>query len=309
VLALSISLKDTFPLGRTAQMDYEQFWRTSLYQGLLAKSLAQHLKVCDPEEAFVAGLTLEIGFLILFDLYMKGKEQQTRVSFYPLESLLSWERERFGVSHREIGEVALQYWQFPGRIVACQAFPALEHQGEAAGLSRICRIAHELSALICRPDADFQKVFHSVASGFHVSPDVVNDVVIAALEEVNDTAETLKVEVEGEKDMLSLLEKAHATLSRLSDQVLQQGSVSAEHLPSFETLKGHEAERETITHTLEAVAHEIRNPLTAVGGFARRLAKTMDPASDGWKYVQAIIEGATRLEQSLTEIDETLKKT
>jgi HD-like signal output (HDOD) protein len=308
VLALSLSLRDTFPLGRTGQIDYEQFWRTSLYQGLLAKSLAQQLKACDPEEAFVAGLILEIGFLIFFDLYMKGKEEAMKISFYPLELLLSWEKERFGVNHREIGEIALRYWKFPGSIIASQSFPASEEQTELGGLSRVCRIAHELSALICHPDADFQSIFHAVASGFDVSPDTINEAVIASLKEVDEIAETLKVEVEGEKDMLSLLEKAHNTLSLLSDQVMQQQSaISTDNLPSFETLKGREGEKETITHTLEAVAHEIRNPLTAVGGFARRLAKTMDPSSDSWKYVEAILEGTKRLEQSLNEMGQTFK--
>jgi HD-like signal output (HDOD) protein len=308
VLALSLSLRDTFPLGRTGQIDYEQFWRTSLYQGLLAKSLAQQLKACDPEEAFVAGLILEIGFLIFFDLYMKGKEDATKINFYPLESLLSWEKERFGVNHREIGEIALRYWKFPESIIASQSFPASEKQAGLAGLSRVCRIAHELSALICQPDADFQRIFNAVASGFDVSPDTINEAVVATLKEVDEIAETLKVEVEGEKDMLSLLEKAHNTLSLLSEQVMQQQcAISTDNLPSFETLKAREGEKETITHTLEAVAHEIRNPLTAVGGFARRLAKTMDPSSDSWKYVEAILEGTKRLEQSLNEMGQTLK--
>jgi len=50
------------------------------------------------------------------------------------------------------------------------------------------------------------------------------------------------------------------------------------------------------------VAHEIRNPLLAVGGFARKLAASFDPASRGGKYVKIILEEASRLEKALSEM-------
>jgi two-component system cell cycle response regulator len=63
VMALSLSMKDTFPMSRVGPLDYELFWRSSLYQALLAKALAQRLRTCKPDVAFVAGLVLEIGLL------------------------------------------------------------------------------------------------------------------------------------------------------------------------------------------------------------------------------------------------------
>lgn len=310
VLALSLSLRETFPMGMAGQMDYERFWRTSLYQGLLAKSLAQQLKVCDPEEAFVSGLTLEIGFLIFFELYMKGKEDVPNRGFYPLGALLSWETGRFGINHREIGEIALRYWKFPERIVACQGVRKHEEQVELTGLTRVCSIAHDLSALICQPDADFRNIFHAAAEHLDVGQDVINEAVTTTLREVNEFADTLKLEVESEKDTFLLLEKARDTLGRLSEQILQQqrNMPADDDLPSFETLKSRGGRKETIVYTLEAVAHEIRNPLTAVGGFARRLAKTMDPSSDNWRYVEAILQEAKKLEQSLNEMSRDLPR-
>ena len=37
-MALSLSLRDTFPMGKIGGMDYDHFWKTSLYQALIAQN-------------------------------------------------------------------------------------------------------------------------------------------------------------------------------------------------------------------------------------------------------------------------------
>jgi HD-like signal output (HDOD) protein len=147
IMALSLSLRDTFLMGKIGPLDYEEFWHTTLYRALIAKSFAAHLKNCYPEKAFVAGLIMEIGLLILFDLRIKWDTEVPPIRLEPLE---------------ERGDI--------------------------------------------------------------------------------------------------------------------------------------------VEHTLQAVAHEIRNPLLAVGGFARKLAASFDPASRGGKYVKIILEEASRLEKALSEM-------
>jgi len=49
------------------------------------------------------------------------------------------------------------------------------------------------------------------------------------------------------------------------------------------------------------VAHEIRNPLIAVGGFARQLHEDLDPEDPRREYTGIILEEVTRLEQILRE--------
>lgn len=49
------------------------------------------------------------------------------------------------------------------------------------------------------------------------------------------------------------------------------------------------------------VAHEIRNPLLAVGGFARQLHEQMDPQDPRREFTGIILEEVTRLEQILRE--------
>ena len=149
IMALSLSLRDTFPMGRVGCMDYEAFWRCSIYRALLGKSLAQSIRTCNPEEAFIAGLTLEIGLLVFVDLFIKDKDEQAHFDQNAFESLLSWERERYGTDHREIGEIALRYWRFPDSIVACQR--PLEKPPEDRGedsLLQVCETARTLSSLM-----------------------------------------------------------------------------------------------------------------------------------------------------------------
>ena len=50
------------------------------------------------------------------------------------------------------------------------------------------------------------------------------------------------------------------------------------------------------------MAHEIRNPLVSIGGFARRIAKLVESSSPLRGYVEVIQEEVTRLEKLLREI-------
>jgi HD-like signal output (HDOD) protein len=301
IMALSLSLRDTFPLGKTGPMDYEQFWRTSLYRALLAKSLAQHFKACNPDEAFVAGLISEIGLLVLFDILIKGRDEDVQIDLASMEDLLVWERERFGLDHRQVGQVALRHWGFPEPIVS-----SLEHQGKAAlvegapVLARICEQAQMCSAMLFHPSRDLSTFFGEADKVLGLSSEVINQTLLATFEQVEGVAEGLKLELDREKDLMEIMEKANLALGKISSQLSDyEQDGERKSLPSFDGLDGDE---EVVQETLQAVAHEIRNPLMAVGGLARRLTSVLEPSSAGGKYAQIIFEEALRLEKALAEM-------
>jgi len=264
---------------------------------------------CEPEEAFVAGLTLEIGLLIYSDIYIKTIHEEMDLDIYPLGSLLSLEKKRHGIHHREIGEIALKFWKFPDNIVMCQRYYYEQSTSEMPELAKICCIAEKLSALICHEKSDLEPTMQTLTSSFGLTYDTIYDVVITAMHEVDETAQTLHIEIQGENDMLALMEKANRALIEISERIRDD---RYKHLsnepPSFDTLRSYNVTQNVeVIRTLQAMAHEIKNPLTAVSGFARRLAKTLDPTSEGWRYVEIILKEAQRLEHALDEASRGLR--
>ncbi|MBF0506023.1 MAG: HDOD domain-containing protein [Nitrospirae bacterium] len=303
VMALSLSLRDTFPMGKVGPMDFEKFWRSSLYQALLAKSFAQRLHTCNPEEAFVGGLILEIGLLIFFDMFVKGKGIERNLDLQPLEELLAWETDNYGINHRQVGAAALSFWKFPSIIVECQHFHSIESKEEKIPpLALVCEMAREFSALICKESIEWGTLFHKAEEIYNIDHDMLTDILIATFDEVQQVAGGLKVEMDKDKDILGLVEKANVSLSGLSEKILELQETASKHgLPSFENMTEIENDQD-VKYTLQAVAHEIRNPLMAVSGFAKKLSGALDPSSDGWKYVQIIIDESVRLESALSKM-------
>jgi HD-like signal output (HDOD) protein len=303
--ALSVSLRSAFPMGKVGQLDYEQFWRVSLYRGLIAKALAHRTGSCNPEEAFVAGLTMEVGLLIFFDLYVKGRNQEIDLTLEPLEGLLSREKEFCGVDHREVGKAALKYWKFPEAIISCQRYYGEAARGEnVPALCRLCEVARLFAKLLLQDSAKFHPFFLEAEHLFGLKLEAVNDIVFETFEEVRSISESLKVEIDKERDLMEVMEKANGALIRISEKVSKYSRGvtrpgEEKSLPSFESIDRHE---KAVEDTLQAVAHEIRNPLTVVGGFARRLATSSDPDSQIGKYAKVILDEAARLEKILATL-------
>jgi HD-like signal output (HDOD) protein len=306
IMALSISLRDTFPMGKVGVLDYEKFWRMSLYRALISKSLAEHISQTNPDEAFVGGLTMEIGLLILFDLFLRKEEDTINVQLDSdsLTDLLQWEQGKYGMDHRQVGEAALGFWNFPDDIIACQKTPeSIKNSPDLPPIARICELARTLSRTMFLEKRNFQSIYCQAEQYLKINGDIMSEILIATFNQVEDIANSLNIEINGERDLLLLMEKANQALSRISAKISREEDekkrLGKRDLPSFESM---EVDDPIIANTLQAVAHEIRNPLLAVGGFARKLSTTLDPDSKNGKYVQIILEEARRLESALAEM-------
>jgi len=301
IMALSLSLRDTFPMGKLGPFDYEQFWKNSLYKALISKCISEQLGEGSPDEIFISTLIMEIGFLILFDLMIRPDTEVSSIEIEPLEKLLKWERERYGIDHRQVGEVAFRCWKFPESMVQSQLLYGENALSENAPLlSRIYELSGKFSHLISHEAAGFHAPFIEAERILGLKRDAINDILMETFEQVQDIADNLNVEVNKERDLLEIMEKANKTLSEISEKMTGYDQANNKKpLPSFESLNGKE---EIVQHTLQAVAHEIRNPLLAVGGFARKLATSFDSDTKGGQYAKIILEEASRLEKAISEM-------
>ncbi|MFH1123914.1 MAG: GAF domain-containing protein, partial [Pseudomonadota bacterium] len=86
----------------------------------------------------------------------------------------------------------------------------------------------------------------------------------------------------------------------LQDRVLmttQALKVTQEKLIRSERLVG-------LGHLVQGIAHEIRNPITTIGGFAQRIKKDVSENHKVRKYIEIIIEEVNRLEHLVREVRE-----
>jgi len=70
-------------------------------------------------------------------------------------------------------------------------------------------------------------------------------------------------------------------------------------LPCLSLVSMNESEEALIDTTLQAVAHEIRNPLMVIGAFARKLVETLDASSASGQYAGILLRETLRLETLL----------
>jgi hypothetical protein len=238
--------------------------------------------------------------LLFHILFIKVEAEEASYEWSSLEKCLLWEQEHYGINHRIVGEIALRYWKFPENITTCQKVNGKEAISGKLSLCGVCEVARVWAEGLFSETRDFGTLFLEVGQSFGLDRDTVNDMVFGILEQVEEISKTLRMTVDRERDLLALMEKANRALGKLSERI--SNPRFQQFFPTFETLTREGILQGEITYTLQAVAHEIKNPLVAVAGFARRLSKLVDPSSDGGKYIDVILQESKRLEETLSKM-------
>ncbi|MBW2020914.1 MAG: HDOD domain-containing protein [Deltaproteobacteria bacterium] len=311
IMALSLSLRDTFPLAKVGGMHYDYFWKTSLYRALIAKDFAQSAQSpeLNPDDAFVGGLILEIGLLMLYNVCPEELKEVFPGGDMPLEKAIAWEEENLGINHREAGRLVLQRWRFPEHLVESQKYfgpKALEP--DKSLLHYILELAREATEIFFSQRTDLYQLQEAAQRLLGLDTEAVYGILSETFHRIEELSEHLRLDIDSQEDILEVMEKANQALARINasmetslqgllDQVVQYDQ-SVTKMSNEMT----QIQKSILQNTLDAVAHEIRNPLLAIGGFAKRLADKAQGEDKGRQYAKIIAEESSRLERILKEV-------
>lgn len=126
---------------------YEDLWNHSLATSLLSRALAEKTQRCNPEEALIAGLLHDVGFLVLNQQSSaQGGVQRTTDSSLRIRKCKT-EAQVEEMSHEEAGCEAARRWNLPPAVIEAIRY---HHQPQCAtidpALTAVVHLADVLSA-------------------------------------------------------------------------------------------------------------------------------------------------------------------
>lgn len=175
----------------------EDFWRHSLYCGLLARTLAQASKIASPDALFTAGLLHDIGQLIIFH---RMPEQAHQIILLTVQGeankdMVSAEHDVIGFDHTEVGAQLARNWHLPEVLCECIAYH--HNPAQAPHFPNEVAVVHIANVIASLPYSDFptaedlQRIDSAALARVKLSTEKFNEAISLAQAQINATQELL----------------------------------------------------------------------------------------------------------------------
>ncbi len=117
-LVVGMSVIKNFSKGmKSAGFDRVLFWRHSISVAIIAKLIADSIRMGNSEVAFVAGLLHDIGKLLLDEFVPMEFSQAVMAAIERRVPLIEAEPRVLQTSHVEVGPAVLAVWRFPEGVI------------------------------------------------------------------------------------------------------------------------------------------------------------------------------------------------
>jgi HD-like signal output (HDOD) protein/signal transduction histidine kinase len=202
-IAVTMSIHQVFDqkcFESVSRFNINVFWYHSLMRATLAKRIAQKISFNNFDEAYLSGLLLDIGKLILISTFPKEHESIHAETTHKAstKNKLWAETQLLGVSHCEIGSWLMQKWKLNSMMADAIRYhhEPLEKIKEAFPLVRIAYIANLLNEKIDEPESIHE--IDDLLLGLHHTD--IKEIIEGAAEEVELIAANLEIMIQKPSD-------------------------------------------------------------------------------------------------------------
>lgn len=197
-LVLSTTASQAFDGIPNNLISLQNFWRHSLYCGLIARSLATQSKQIQSDSIFIAGLLHDIGQLVMFNRRPEQSREALLLVLEGSEDLEMYQAEQriFGFDHTEVGSELAKAWQLPQMFQECIAYhhnPALAQRFPAeTAVVHIANAAAVMAELHSMSKTDeLPNIQESAWQACGLSPDYLESTIREAQSEISEVEKLL----------------------------------------------------------------------------------------------------------------------
>ena len=152
LLALGFSLPESLFLS-VARDQLDWYWKTSLVRAVAAREISEQLFHKPGDDAFLAGLLLDIGVLVLLGELRKPYAAVLSEAIASQADLAVLEQDSLGFDHRQLTAGLLQHWNLPPLLTAAIGAPHdtrywAHNKADHAHLVRVLHLGELFAQLI-----------------------------------------------------------------------------------------------------------------------------------------------------------------
>ncbi len=227
-VTLTMSVHQVFDykhLKRIRHFNIYVFWYHSLMCATLAKRIAQKTDFREPDEAYLSGLLLDIGKLVLISTF-PGEHEKMFAELADQANTPSAELQQLGVTHCEIGAWLMREWKLSSIIADAVRYhhEPLEKIQEAFPLVKIVYAANLLNEK--RNDSGKMDGLYDLLPDLNQAD--VQEIVEGAAEEVEQIAEDLEIIIQKPSEVGNR-EKKSATKGKENRQETAEDMTTEKH--------------------------------------------------------------------------------
>lgn len=148
-LAMGMSVISVFKGIPPDFVDMHSFWEHSLAVGVISRLLGVHRKISLRERLFVAGLLHDLGKLVIYKNYLEQAETLMARARDSSKPLIELEKEAWGFTHAELGQILLETWRIPESIKNTVALHHTPLHPKATDEAKLVHLADVIAFSLC----------------------------------------------------------------------------------------------------------------------------------------------------------------